>query len=348
VCGSSVLARQNAHAVASAICTYQSQAHKGQGLGLNPKPAGVKTLPMSINGQLDLSLLSDFLLILFSAPEVPIPESLEDILTFEFLVQSNPMEDMYAGMKWRFSPCGSTRELPSLKTLRAQIRALSGFATQEYHCCIKSCVLFTGYLSAYTVCPYCNSERYDKLGKPRNIFTYIPFIPQLLYSIDNNLSLAAHFTVASSVQDVGYSIIQFLVIMLISHFHTEVWGAKEDAKLFCFFEGEHDIVLRLLVDGMCPFKHRKQACRPLLPINYNLAMEVIKHLNMAPALVSFKLHCCLRATPVAMVREDAYFIRVYLTTLWEWGLICQPVVFTSICGHGPQWSGEEVAYPWEW
>jgi hypothetical protein len=114
------------------------------------------------------------MLILISAPESLSPEDLEDISTFEFLVQSNPTEDMYAGMKRRFSHRGSTRELPTLKTLLVRMRALSGFESREYHCCIKSCVLFTGYLAKHTACPYCHSEHYDNQGKPRNIFTYIP------------------------------------------------------------------------------------------------------------------------------------------------------------------------------
>jgi len=68
--------------------------------------------------------------------------------------------------------------IQSLYHMKKLVDKLSELYAVDYHCCIKSCVAFTGPHANLTACPRCKSSRYRFDGKsPRKIFRYIPLIP---------------------------------------------------------------------------------------------------------------------------------------------------------------------------
>src|ERR1700733_6934337 len=49
-----------------------------------------------------------------------------------------------------------------------------------YHCCLSSCVCYTGPYETLKQCPKCNTDRYKANGTtPQAIFQYLPIIPCL-------------------------------------------------------------------------------------------------------------------------------------------------------------------------
>ena len=71
--------------------------------------------------------------------------------------------------------------IQSLYHMKKLVDKLSELSTVDYHCCVKSCIAFTGPHTNLTTCPRCESPRYRSDGKsPQKIFRYIPLIPRLL------------------------------------------------------------------------------------------------------------------------------------------------------------------------
>ncbi|KAG1743594.1 uncharacterized protein EDB91DRAFT_1236645 [Suillus paluster] len=60
-----------------------------------------------------------------------------------------------------------------------RLALLSGIEPQNIHCCIQSCIAYTGQYVHDERCPFCNEGRYTKHGHPQRTFMYIPLIPQL-------------------------------------------------------------------------------------------------------------------------------------------------------------------------
>ena len=71
--------------------------------------------------------------------------------------------------------------IQSLYHMKKLVDKLSELSAVNYHCCIKSCIAFTGPHTNLTACPCCKCPRYRSDGKsPRKVFRYIPLIPRLL------------------------------------------------------------------------------------------------------------------------------------------------------------------------
>jgi hypothetical protein len=69
--------------------------------------------------------------------------------------------------------------LPSAYRMEKELETLSGLEEDIYHCCINSCVLFTGEFEDCQACPICEEPRLDGRQKPRNVFRYLPLQPRL-------------------------------------------------------------------------------------------------------------------------------------------------------------------------
>lgn len=70
-------------------------------------------------------------------------------------------------------------DLPSVYRREKLLEELSGLKEVVYHCCINTCVLFTGEYEDYNECPICKEPRRDNRKRPRNVFRYLPLIPRL-------------------------------------------------------------------------------------------------------------------------------------------------------------------------
>jgi hypothetical protein len=187
-----------------------------------------------------------------------------------------PMPPEIPGHGWDMEAEPIHTSLPSLKAVRRRRLELSALKPVDHHCCKNSCVCFTGYLRDLDECPHCNTPCLNPAGRPYSIFTYFSLIPQLraLYRNKNTcekLMYRANYKVNNdSIEDI---------------FDGERY--KELKETFVFIDGEEqdyrvleddrEVALRLSVDGMCPFKRRKNTCSPLILINYNLPPDVRTH-----------------------------------------------------------------------
>ncbi|QRW16655.1 Transposase family Tnp2 protein [Rhizoctonia solani] len=108
-------------------------------------------------------------------------EDIHNLSSFDLYVRYKPTEELFAELIRCYQPIDSAQgaRIPSIKRLRSLARTLSGFTPKRHHCCVNSCVAFIGYLGDMTTCPVCHEGRLDSSGKPWNIFTTIPLIPQL-------------------------------------------------------------------------------------------------------------------------------------------------------------------------
>jgi hypothetical protein len=199
------------------------------------------------------------------------PEDLHNLSLFDLYVKHWPSESLYAALMARYQPINSRpgTQLPSIKKLRSHTRTLSGFSPKQYDCCSNSCVAFTGYLDKMKSCPVCGTSRFNTSGNPQNCFMYLPLIPQL------RTLFCSPVTATKMRYRHGYNNPNETYSDIFDSDHYKelhTCSVRVDGKLmpFKFFSEEHEIALGLSVDGMCPFKRRKNTCWLLLIINYNL------------------------------------------------------------------------------
>ena len=74
---------------------------------------------------------------------------------------------------------GRRLDLDSMYKLYKRIANLAPIHKEQYDCCVNSCCCYTGKLTELVVCPHCKESRFDDLGRPRQIFRYIPLAPRL-------------------------------------------------------------------------------------------------------------------------------------------------------------------------
>ncbi|KAF8596714.1 hypothetical protein BDV93DRAFT_570770, partial [Ceratobasidium sp. AG-I] len=194
------------------------------------------------------------------APNRLLPESLGDIKTFDFIINEKLSVRTYNAMQSNFVRKDLPHmPLPTLKRIRTRMLALSALKPVDYHCCKKSCMCYTGYLSALRECPYCGTARFNAAGAPQAVFSYIPLIPQLLALFCNKSTCqklqyrATYKPETETIEDIFDG---DLYRDLCKHFVT-IDGVR---KPYRFFEDVRELALGLSVDGMCPFKKRKHSC----------------------------------------------------------------------------------------
>src|ERR1700733_4279443 len=70
--------------------------------------------------------------------------------------------------------------IDSLKNTEKHVQFLSGFQPVCYHCCLSSCICYTGPYETLKQCPKCNTDHYKADGTTlQAIFQYLPIIPCL-------------------------------------------------------------------------------------------------------------------------------------------------------------------------
>lgn len=169
--------------------------------------------------------------------------------------------------------------IPSLKAIRRRALALSALKPVAYHCCKNSCICYAGYLRDLGQCPHCNAPRLNPSGNPYSTFQHIPLIPQLLALYCNPitaemLKYRANYKIddKSTIEDI-YDGARYQELR--DSFVT-IDGVEQPYR---FFEDDRELALGLSLDGMCPFKRRKNSCWPIILINYGLPPEVRTHLH---------------------------------------------------------------------
>jgi hypothetical protein len=70
--------------------------------------------------------------------------------------------------------------LPSMRKREARLRGITGIQPRLIHCCLNSCMAFTGTHSDLHNCLTCREPRYQSGStKPRKTFVYVPLIQRL-------------------------------------------------------------------------------------------------------------------------------------------------------------------------
>jgi hypothetical protein len=262
------------------------------------------------------------------------PENIDYIRTFNFLVQNKPSVETYGDIQDTYVHKDSHTPLPSLKAVRRRMLELSALKPMEYHCCKNSCVCFTGYLHDLDECPHCNTSQLSPAGTPYSTFSYVPLIPQLRALYRNRatcekLMYRANYKVNNdSIED----IFDGERYKELKETFVSIDGEQQDYR---FFEDDHEIALGLSVDGMCPFKRRKNSCWPLILINYNLPPDVHTHTHNifcvgvipgphSPAdinsylqpLIDELLELVKGVEAVDVLREDLFVLRAHLISIF--------------------------------
>ncbi|KAG1885263.1 hypothetical protein F4604DRAFT_1730884 [Suillus subluteus] len=101
-------------------------------------------------------------------------EDRDNIRAFQLKMLANIPRHAYDRMCYAFQ---HKMSLDSEWVVVHRLALLSGIEPRNIHCCIKSCIAYTGQYVHDERCPFCNEARYTKHGRPRCTFMYIPLIP---------------------------------------------------------------------------------------------------------------------------------------------------------------------------
>lgn len=212
------------------------------------------------------------------------PDDMTNIRGFNYKVDADLSATSYDKLRRAFP---SLNDLLTHQRLQTRMAYLSGLQPVRYHCCVNSCVCFTGPYSSLTHCPFCNENRYNAKNGPRNTFDYLPIVPRLAdMFLDEDLSSRMQYRhdYESRPGRTGDFFDSQLYDELRKR-HVTVEGEELPHR---YFELETDIALGISTDGFCPFKRRKQTCWPIIAFNYNL-----------PPTIRFRLEniICLGVVP---------------------------------------------------
>ncbi|KAJ7271371.1 hypothetical protein B0H12DRAFT_731303 [Mycena haematopus] len=101
----------------------------------------------------------------------------DNIRAFHLKVMSNMSREVYEQLRHAFD---HKLDLSSEYVMIHRMAILSGVEPLWFHCCINSCMAYTGDDTDRTTCRFCNEPRFTHvLGKPRRLFCYLPIIPRL-------------------------------------------------------------------------------------------------------------------------------------------------------------------------
>ncbi|KAB5591793.1 hypothetical protein CTheo_4785 [Ceratobasidium theobromae] len=206
------------------------------------------------------------------------PENLAHIKTFHFFIQNKPSVDAYEDIRSTFVHRDSRTPLPSLKSIRQRMLALSAIKPIDFDCCKNSCVCYTGYMADLDQCPHCNVPRLNPTGRPWSTFSYIPLIPQLR-ALYRNKKTCESLMYRANYKGNNEKIEDVFDGDRYKELREKYVTIDGEEQTYRFFEDDREIALGLSVDGMCPFKKRKNSCWPLILVNYNLPPDIRTHLH---------------------------------------------------------------------
>lgn len=195
---------------------------------------------------------------------------MQSLRPFALKVETHMSGKTFAKLPYAFPQS----KLSSWKTVQARAAQLSGFQPALYDCCVNSCVAYTGVYSNAESCPYCQEDRRNSRGKPRQQFVYLPITPRLKALMANReTAQRLHYRADEHVHEPDI----IRDVMDGSHYRT-LLNKKvvvNDRELpHQYFQDPRDMALGLSTDGFAPFKRRTKTAWPLIVINYNLPPEI--------------------------------------------------------------------------
>ncbi|QRV80885.1 Transposase family tnp2 [Ceratobasidium sp. AG-Ba] len=169
--------------------------------------------------------------------------------------------------------------LPTESVMKRRAAVLAGVSGVRIHCCVDSCVAFTGKYELHDECPYCGKPRYEddpeKPGcqRPVRTFLYIPLIPRLtnMYRSKDMASKLGYRGRYGTRPGIIRDIFDGHLYQRLRGRRVRTYKRNFD---HCYFSMPTDIALGLSADGFGPFKSSRQSCWPLVLFNYNLPPSI--------------------------------------------------------------------------
>lgn len=170
-------------------------------------------------------------------------------------------------------------DLPMDRRLESRISKIAALTGELYHCCVNSCIAYTGDYNDLDQCPWCREPRYKP--DPRNntrlvarrFFQYIP-IAQRLINMYRDPEMATKLKYRSRRQSLAGIVADIFDGQHYQRLQRESVTVDDDVLNHCYFSCPNDIALGLSTDGFELFKSRKQSCWPLILVNYNLPPSI--------------------------------------------------------------------------
>jgi hypothetical protein len=137
--------------------------------------------------------------------------------------------------------------LPSMRKREARLRGITGIQPRLIHCCLNSCMAFTGTHSDLRNCLICRESRYQSGStKPRKTFVYVPLIQrlQLQYQDAERARILRSYRHGFTSPDARNARRVFRDVFdgdLFRDFHLRELG---------LFKDPHDVALHLSLDGV--------------------------------------------------------------------------------------------------
>ncbi|QRV91937.1 Transposase family tnp2 [Ceratobasidium sp. AG-Ba] len=169
--------------------------------------------------------------------------------------------------------------LPTELIMKKRAAVLAGVSGVRIHCCVNSCVAFTGKYELNDECPYCGKPRYkDDLEKPGlqrpvRTFLYIPLIPRLvnMYRDKDMADKLGYRGRYKTRPGIIRDIFDGLLYQRLCERRVRTYKRYFDHR---YFSMPTNIALGLATDGFGPFKSSQQTCWPLILFNYNLPPSI--------------------------------------------------------------------------
>ena len=203
-----------------------------------------------------------------------------DVCAFNYYISNGLTRDAYKTLRRAFPK--HLGNLQSLFKVQKKIAALSGLKPKYADCCINSCCCYTGPWKDHNRCPFpeCQEPRFDKFGKPRKQFQYLPIIPRLkAFFLDQEMAgkmQYRHKLTKKLPRDKVTDVFDGSLYNELRQKHVKVNGKDLPHE---YFSDARDIALGLSLDGVAPFKNQKQTAWPVILFNFNLPPEIRTHLE---------------------------------------------------------------------
>ncbi|KAG2121439.1 hypothetical protein DEU56DRAFT_746664, partial [Suillus clintonianus] len=176
-------------------------------------------------------------------------EDRDNIRAFQLKMLANIPRHAYDRMRYAFR---HKMTLDSEWVIVHRLALLSGIEPQNIHCCIQSCIAYTGQYVHDERCPFCDEARYTKHGHPRRTFMYIPLIPRL-QALFHNPTMIEQLTYRHNFAQSDRLIRDVFDgewYRKLRSRHVVVDGVKRRHK---YFHEPHDIALALSADSYLLF-----------------------------------------------------------------------------------------------
>lgn len=155
-------------------------------------------------------------------------------------------------------------QLPCVRRLESRLQRLTGIKPQFIHCCVNSCIAYTGGYADASKCPHCKEDRYIAgISRARKQFAFIPLVDRLKLQYRNvsRARILSSYRDGFTQDDSRTKCRDVFDGKLYHEFHRAELG---------LFQESRDIALHMSLDGVQVTNMRHHEVTPVIFINLNL------------------------------------------------------------------------------